>query len=295
MAVSNNFFVHLQQIKFDLFKSQDAEIGRFDVSFEIEGKQLFAHKAMLNLVSDTFDSMLSDRWSSKDEPIQIKGYSYDNFYQFLAFLYSAQCQITAQNIYALVDMAEFYQKIYFKLYTNGQKNKQRKSNLIIRNFNQNDVIKSEISDFLPHIHFKQIDHSFLTDFVVPRGFIFSSYNELSKILKDSSTSKTIQVTNDHGETLRGKLFDGTIIQKIQLLNKRRSFASGWKVKLTIPTTSSPLNVRDDVEWYLVYCPSRKVSLKRRSRLDTKHYLLAEMMLKKGKSFRFTRHFTIETV
>uniref|UniRef100_A0A914QC93 BTB domain-containing protein n=1 Tax=Panagrolaimus davidi TaxID=227884 RepID=A0A914QC93_9BILA len=104
----------MQQERFKFFKSQDLEIGNFDVTFEIEGKKLFAHRFILIPVSEYMNAMLSDRWSNKDEIIKIESYSYDNFYQFLCFLYSGRCYITNENVFQLIDMSEFYGVSFFK-------------------------------------------------------------------------------------------------------------------------------------------------------------------------------------
>uniref|UniRef100_A0AC34G2N8 BTB domain-containing protein n=1 Tax=Panagrolaimus sp. ES5 TaxID=591445 RepID=A0AC34G2N8_9BILA len=98
----------MQKQRLEIFKQQDLENGRFDVTFEIEGKILHAHQFTITSVSETMDAWLSNRWTSKDEIIKIQDYSYDNFYEFLRFLYISDCNLTEKNVFQMVDMAEFY-------------------------------------------------------------------------------------------------------------------------------------------------------------------------------------------
>uniref|UniRef100_A0A914P6K0 BTB domain-containing protein n=1 Tax=Panagrolaimus davidi TaxID=227884 RepID=A0A914P6K0_9BILA len=99
---------------FDAFKSQNPEL--FDVVFEIEGKKVYAHKFPLSIISTTFESMLSDRWISKNNAIKIESHKYDDFKEFLKFLYSGECQLSDENIITMIDIAEFYQVNSFKKY-----------------------------------------------------------------------------------------------------------------------------------------------------------------------------------
>uniref|UniRef100_A0A914P913 BTB domain-containing protein n=1 Tax=Panagrolaimus davidi TaxID=227884 RepID=A0A914P913_9BILA len=98
----------MQQERFNIFKSQDRENGNFDVTFDIDGKKLFANKFMLTSVSETLKAMLSDRWSNKDEAVKIEDYSYDDFYEFLHYLYTGCSDLTNENVFKLTDMAEYY-------------------------------------------------------------------------------------------------------------------------------------------------------------------------------------------
>uniref|UniRef100_A0AC34FWZ8 BTB domain-containing protein n=1 Tax=Panagrolaimus sp. ES5 TaxID=591445 RepID=A0AC34FWZ8_9BILA len=98
----------MQKERYKIFKEQDHEKGRFDVTFEVEGKMLHAHKFILSSVSEPLDSWISDRWSSKDAVIKIEDYPYDCFFQFLSFLYCSECKLTDQNIVKITDMAERY-------------------------------------------------------------------------------------------------------------------------------------------------------------------------------------------
>uniref|UniRef100_A0AC34GLX5 BTB domain-containing protein n=1 Tax=Panagrolaimus sp. ES5 TaxID=591445 RepID=A0AC34GLX5_9BILA len=90
----------------EIFKSQDPDL--FDVTFEIEGKKLYADKYVLSTISEPFGALFSNRWAKTDEIIKIENYSFDNFYQFLSFIYSGECEINEENVTVMVDLAEYY-------------------------------------------------------------------------------------------------------------------------------------------------------------------------------------------
>uniref|UniRef100_A0A914PQL0 BTB domain-containing protein n=1 Tax=Panagrolaimus davidi TaxID=227884 RepID=A0A914PQL0_9BILA len=96
----------LQMKRLKIFKEQNPETGAFDVVFDIDGKNLYAHQFMLCPVSSTFTSMLSHRKSN--EPIQIKNHFYYHFKEFLTFFYSGKCELTETNIESMINMAQFY-------------------------------------------------------------------------------------------------------------------------------------------------------------------------------------------
>uniref|UniRef100_A0AC35G2F6 BTB domain-containing protein n=1 Tax=Panagrolaimus sp. PS1159 TaxID=55785 RepID=A0AC35G2F6_9BILA len=62
---------------------------------------------MLAPVSDVFKRMISDIWNKK-ETIEITTNSYNDFYEFLTFLYSGNCKLNDENIFSMVDLSEFY-------------------------------------------------------------------------------------------------------------------------------------------------------------------------------------------
>uniref|UniRef100_A0A914Q0T6 BTB domain-containing protein n=1 Tax=Panagrolaimus davidi TaxID=227884 RepID=A0A914Q0T6_9BILA len=103
----------LNNERFETFKSQDPENGYFDLKFEVEGKIIFANKFMLAPVSDVFKRMISDIWNKK-ETIEITTNSYNDFYEFLTFLYSGNCKLNDENIFTMVDLSEFYHVIELK-------------------------------------------------------------------------------------------------------------------------------------------------------------------------------------
>uniref|UniRef100_A0A914Z0V0 BTB domain-containing protein n=1 Tax=Panagrolaimus superbus TaxID=310955 RepID=A0A914Z0V0_9BILA len=99
----------MQYDRYKVFESQDMEKGQFDLVLEIEEKKLYVHKFYLITASETLGAMLSDRWNTTpNEAIKIENYSYDDFYEFMCFIYCGTCALTNENIMALTDMAEFY-------------------------------------------------------------------------------------------------------------------------------------------------------------------------------------------
>uniref|UniRef100_A0A914Q0V4 BTB domain-containing protein n=1 Tax=Panagrolaimus davidi TaxID=227884 RepID=A0A914Q0V4_9BILA len=94
--------------RYQIIKSQDYENGAFDLTFDVEGKQIHAHKFMLLSASEVFKRMVSDTWNN-GESIKIEAYSYNDFYELLTFLYSGECSLTDENIFVMVDLSEFYQ------------------------------------------------------------------------------------------------------------------------------------------------------------------------------------------
>uniref|UniRef100_A0A914NYD3 BTB domain-containing protein n=1 Tax=Panagrolaimus davidi TaxID=227884 RepID=A0A914NYD3_9BILA len=109
---SHDYINELQPQLEAAFKSQDAEL--LNVVFDIEGKKIYADKLILSIKSSTFKSMLSDRWISKNDSIKVETYKYEDFKELLTFIYSGECNITNENIFAILDMAEFYQIEHLK-------------------------------------------------------------------------------------------------------------------------------------------------------------------------------------
>uniref|UniRef100_A0A914PCQ9 BTB domain-containing protein n=1 Tax=Panagrolaimus davidi TaxID=227884 RepID=A0A914PCQ9_9BILA len=104
---SMNYIDKIQTQLESAFKSQNPEL--FDIVFEIEGNKLYADKFILSINSSTFKSMLSDRWISENDAIKIQTSKFDDFKRLLTFIYSGKCNLTNENIFTMLDMAEFYQ------------------------------------------------------------------------------------------------------------------------------------------------------------------------------------------
>ena len=59
-------------------------------------------------VSEPLSALVSDRWNTKKEAIEIKNYKFEEFYQFLYYLYSNLLELNERNIYSMIDLAEYY-------------------------------------------------------------------------------------------------------------------------------------------------------------------------------------------
>uniref|UniRef100_A0A914PMS1 BTB domain-containing protein n=1 Tax=Panagrolaimus davidi TaxID=227884 RepID=A0A914PMS1_9BILA len=98
----------MHQERFNVFKSQDPENEHFDVAFKIKGKTILANKLLLTSASEYMNVLLSDRWTRNGEAVKIDDYCYDDFCQFLCFIYTGYCKLNDENIFQLTDISECY-------------------------------------------------------------------------------------------------------------------------------------------------------------------------------------------
>uniref|UniRef100_A0A914P8I2 BTB domain-containing protein n=1 Tax=Panagrolaimus davidi TaxID=227884 RepID=A0A914P8I2_9BILA len=307
------------------FKSQNPEM--FDTVFEIDGKKLYANKFRLSLASTTFESMLSDRWTSKNDIIPIKDYKFEDFRDFLTFLYTGEYEFNDTNVLVMLDMAEFYQIEHLKKlcekylskmkytmdnifhfidvsdkyslvyeWAENQATKKQESSCK-ENFNMNDEIKDQMQDFLPNIKFKKMRSSFLQEFVVTKNSMFTK-DELNDILQYLHSHVTVKVTNLFGESIFGNLMPeySDAIKAIKSLKNRpsentRSTVLYWSnINCKIPSFPSQFKKTDDVKYYLDVFSNGDIGV---CQNPGTAYILAEMTSEK--QFEFTQKCKIEIV
>uniref|UniRef100_A0A914PZA1 BTB domain-containing protein n=1 Tax=Panagrolaimus davidi TaxID=227884 RepID=A0A914PZA1_9BILA len=238
--------------RLEIFKSQDQENGYFDLKFEVEGKPIYAHKFMLASVSDVFKRMISDIWNKK-ETIEITTNSYNDFYEFLTFVYSGNCKLNDENIFTMVDLSEFYQVKELQQKCDGY-------------LSQKEYTKENILVFLE----------------VKRGFLFS-HDKLSNILGSIHGDIEVKVTNSVGNSICGYLQNNSAIEIIKTLKNRESDNDVynviyWKTECKKPSTPSLLKKRVGIEWYLIYFNDGSIGVVNNSfEIGQNNYLLAEMI------------------
>uniref|UniRef100_A0AC34FT65 BTB domain-containing protein n=1 Tax=Panagrolaimus sp. ES5 TaxID=591445 RepID=A0AC34FT65_9BILA len=149
----------MQTERYKIFKEQDLEKGRFDVTFEVEGKMLHAHRFVLTSVSEPLDSWLSNRWTTKDAVIKIEDYPYDCFYEFLCFLYAGTCALSQENI--------AYKWAEHRVLKDKTAADDKSFNLLA-------AVKAELKNMvLPELDLSRMNYGFLMDFVVEKGFLLT--------------------------------------------------------------------------------------------------------------------------
>uniref|UniRef100_A0AC34FN31 BTB domain-containing protein n=1 Tax=Panagrolaimus sp. ES5 TaxID=591445 RepID=A0AC34FN31_9BILA len=378
MDAKQNFYqIHAE--KFEAFKDQDPGNEDFDVTFEVNGQKLYANKFMLWSASPTFKSMLSSRWRKTDEAIVLKNYSFEDFKEFLTFIYSGRCKFTDDNIFALVDIAEFYgisvlknvcgeylskmevslnnvyplidlvikyslHQLKSPLYTfisdnlsgflrsenflnleksivkdivESNQHTLRQEDLFEAIFKwaercaaekqrsgENSVIsellKKELSAFLPLIKFGFMDADFLIQFVVKKYFIFTD-EELKQMLW-AKNKVNVKVVNRAGKFMKGELQCCDIEKVANVIRSKKNKACEfinshqyiyWNTNQHKPFTPSKLTKNESIEWYLVYDSYGDLAVKSRHRLVDDNYLLAEMFTENG--FYFDNECKIEVV
>uniref|UniRef100_A0AC34F0V7 BTB domain-containing protein n=1 Tax=Panagrolaimus sp. ES5 TaxID=591445 RepID=A0AC34F0V7_9BILA len=307
-----------QMERFRVFQAKDPENGYFDVVFEIDGKKLYANKFMICLISPTFESMFSERWTKPNEPIPIQNYSFNDFKEFLTFIYSGKCQFTADNITSMVDIAEFYgikalkhaceeflstielnltniiqmieiankySMIQFKEFVyKWAETRATEKCKIDQKLNLNEAIKEKLSDILPLINLRRMKAVFLINVVSPKSFLFSC-NKLNEAI---AAKKVVEITDISGRIMKGYLeCDEEVIKVIQSQNSVLSCFIGtgyhyWEIGERKPYKRSKLIKNDETEWYLIFDREGDLAFKHRDQLDKfDDYLLAEMVADKN--------------
>jgi hypothetical protein len=81
-----------------------------DVVFNVEGRELYGHKAILSQRSEVFKQMFysGDENNSLDKIIVIEHISANLFLELLHYLYTGQIQITIENLFDIHQLADHY-------------------------------------------------------------------------------------------------------------------------------------------------------------------------------------------
>jgi hypothetical protein len=113
------------------------------------------------------------------------------------------------------------------------------------------MIKTEIAEILPFVRFPIMNLEFLHSFVVSKGYIFPSFEELSKILRDATAfaqnGSSAQKCSPYSSKFRGGLRiqffgsqnfkayadvqDPTVIEAIKKSLKNRGFNQGQEISI----------------------------------------------------------------
>ncbi|XP_028401889.1 RCC1 and BTB domain-containing protein 1-like [Dendronephthya gigantea] len=83
--------------------------GTSDVTFIIDDKFVYVHKAILKIRCEYFKAMFQDHWPEDGQnEIKITSYSYSVFYAFLRYLYTDQVDLAPEDAIGLLDLANAY-------------------------------------------------------------------------------------------------------------------------------------------------------------------------------------------
>jgi len=81
-----------------------------DVIFVIEGKEIYAHKYILQLRCEHFKVMFSSGLrESRSNKITVTDFSFEVFQEVIRFIYTDNCNITNETIPGLLEASNFYQ------------------------------------------------------------------------------------------------------------------------------------------------------------------------------------------
>uniref|UniRef100_A0A914QVC2 BTB domain-containing protein n=1 Tax=Panagrolaimus davidi TaxID=227884 RepID=A0A914QVC2_9BILA len=302
MISSMNYINKLQTQLESAFQSQDPEL--LDIVFDFEGKKIYADKLSLSNNSSTFESMLSDRWTFKNDAIKIETYKFDDFKELLTFIYSGKCNITNENIFTILDMSEFYQIEDLKKICDVflSKTKLNLSNVLQHFETSNKYSLIQMKEPIQTFIFQNFAN--LAKF---EGFLNADKSIIKEIVAmESNFSKhhedmfqsVIKITNSLGKSVYCDL-SGKQKYEIEIMKSligresenKNPLSIYWDVCCKKPSTPSPLKKRDGVQWYLTYFVDGDIGVIRCSVLVFGYYLIAEMFAETD--FEVTRFCKIE--
>ena len=81
-----------------------------DINFTCEGsdKTFYAHKYVLGTSSAVFHAMFYGEWAAKDSTISLSDTTEESLEQFLRFLYTEECTLTAENVVMIMYLSKKY-------------------------------------------------------------------------------------------------------------------------------------------------------------------------------------------
>uniref|UniRef100_A0A1I8HSR5 BTB domain-containing protein n=1 Tax=Macrostomum lignano TaxID=282301 RepID=A0A1I8HSR5_9PLAT len=81
-----------------------------DVTFQVDGKLIHAHKSILRIRCDHFRTMFNENWNQTQSAgvIAIRDFSYPVYWAFLEFLYTDNVNLSPEEAISLLDLANCY-------------------------------------------------------------------------------------------------------------------------------------------------------------------------------------------
>uniref|UniRef100_A0A914P0I8 BACK domain-containing protein n=1 Tax=Panagrolaimus davidi TaxID=227884 RepID=A0A914P0I8_9BILA len=242
--------------------------------------------------------------SSKYSLIQMNGpiqtFIFQNFANLAKFddFLNADKSIIKEIVAMESNLSKYHELMFQCIYEwseNQAIKKQQLSN--DETFNMKDAIKTEMQELLPNIQFKKMKLTFLKDYIVPKGFLFT-YVELADILKNPNPDARVTISNSLGKSIycdlsRKQNYEIELIKSIngRESDNKHSVFIYWDTNCVKPTPC-PLKKRDGVQWYLIYFDDGDIGVRQSSKLDhDSYFLIAEMFAEKD--FDVTRNCKIK--
>uniref|UniRef100_A0A914PEN4 BTB domain-containing protein n=1 Tax=Panagrolaimus davidi TaxID=227884 RepID=A0A914PEN4_9BILA len=285
---AESYLSKMHQERFNIFKSQNPENEHFDVTFDIDGKTILANKLLSASASEYMNYLLSDRWTGNGEAVKIDDYCYDDFYQFLCFLYIGYCKLNGENIFPLIDISECYEHQVM-----AQKDIEEGEI-----FNVLNDVKDEFCATFPHIsslNKTMMSIDFLMNIIVENGFdltpaeFITVYEKLCRgvakgIFTVEEASQFYYIhggflyVRNNGKYVSGIIRDTNVVVYVNTYVPQFStnFCRFINAKVDILSSPSTLKKTDGIDWYLCLDKEGVLTFKHYEAVDQSDYLITEM-------------------